>query len=306
VADAPPASEAYFVCVGTPLAGARADLADLGAAIEAISTVAPPGALVVIESTVPVGTTGSLAAAYPSLSFAVAPERVLPGDALREIATNDRVVGGDPRAAELLATYCRGRIDRVDPRLAELSKLVENAARDVQLALANTVAATSERLGVDPVALRRVVNRHPRVELLEPGIGVGGHCLPVDPWFLVGAAPEETRLLRAAREANDAVPERMIARIASHPGTIGLLGLAYKPDVDDARGSPAARIALALSAQREVIAADPYVEVVGVRAGSLEEVLARDVVVLLVAHRDYVALRARVLGTALDLCGGWR
>lgn len=305
VSPAVVAADAYVVCVATPWDGRAADTADVQVAVAAVADAAPDGALVVIESTVPVGTTEALAARAPSLRFAVAPERVLPGDALREIARNPRVVGGDPAAAALLATWCHGPIDLVEPRMAELAKLVENASRDVEIAFANTVAAVAGRWGVDPWALQRVVNGHPRARMATPGIGVGGHCLPVDPWFLVAAAPAETALLRAAREVNDLGPERAVAEVARHAGTIGLLGLAYKPDTDDVRNAPAVRVALALSASRDVLAADPYVTVPGVRAATVERILRRDVVVLLVAHSAYRGLKARVRGIPVDLCGGW-
>ncbi|MEQ1505040.1 MAG: UDP binding domain-containing protein, partial [Myxococcota bacterium] len=151
---------------------------------------------------------------------------------------------------------------------------------------------------------------HPRVSLRTPGIGVGGHCLPVDPWFLIGAAPDETALLRVARGVNDAVPDRWVARIraAAAGRPIGLLGLTYKADTDDLRASPALAIARALSSGADVLAADPYVaRVGGVRLGPVEDVLARPVVVLLVAHRAYLPLRPRIPAeaTAIDACAGW-
>ncbi len=309
----PPAADVYVVCVATPLGedGRSADLGDLEAAVASVDRAAPDGALVVLESTIPVGTTEGIAARHPRLLVAVAPERVLPGDALREIARNDRVVGGSPdaagRAAELLGTICAGRIDVVDARTAELAKLVENAARDVEIALANTVAALAAELGVDEGRLFDLARRHPRIRLLQPGIGVGGHCLPVDPWFLVRAAPERAGLLRAAREVNDAVPLAWVERIAAHPGRIGLLGLSYKPDTDDRRASPAVVVARALARSREVVVHDPFGPEPGLRDGGLDEVLGCDVVVHLVAHAAYRGLRGRVKASAVvvDAAGGW-
>ena len=195
---------------------------------------------------------------------------------------------------------------------AELAKLTENAARDVQIALANTAASAAEALGVDPVLLRTLVNRHPRVALLEPGVGVGGHCLPVDPWFVIDAAPAETALLRVAREVNDARPglwADRIARAADRAATkrIGLLGLTYKADTDDVRGSPAVEIARRLGERYDVLAADPYArQVDGIRLGTEDEVRARGVVALLVAHRAYAARGAPTGPVVVDACGGWR
>jgi UDP-N-acetyl-D-mannosaminuronic acid dehydrogenase len=311
-ATAPSSADVYVVCVGTPLAAdGSADLRDVDAAVEAIAAVMPGDALVVVESTVPVGTTDAIAARLraraPGARVAACPERVLPGDALREVVENPRLAGGVDEAsaaaaAEWLATFVTGRVDRTDARTAELAKLVENASRDVDVALANAVAAVAERFGVDPYELRALVNRHPRVRLAVPGVGVGGHCLPVDPWFLVRAAPAETTLLAEARRVNDAVPARWVDRILARAGgrPIGLLGLTYKADVDDFRGSPALEIARALSRRADVLAHDPYAAAVdGVALGRVEDVLARPVVALLVAHRAYEGLPV-----TLDCCGG--
>lgn len=309
--ERPVPADAYVVCVGRP-ADAGADGppdADLRGALADVAAVAPPGALCVVEATVPVGTTDALAAAHPGLRLAVAPERVLPGRALHEIATNPRVVGGPDDvardAAALLSTWCRGPTTRVDRRTAELCKLVENTARDVQIALANTVASLARAHGVDAHALRALVNQHPRVSLLEPGIGVGGPCLPVDPWLAQrGVAPEP--LVVAARQVNDAAPGLAAARIDREPGAIGVLGLTYKPDSGDLRRSPAVAVVRGL-AHRDVLAHDPHVRgpVAGVRLGPLADVLARDVVVLLVRHAAFAGWRDAARGRPLDLAAGW-
>jgi UDP-N-acetyl-D-mannosaminuronic acid dehydrogenase len=302
---------AFVVCVPTPLRDGAADLEALDDAIEAIGSVLPPRATVVLESTVPVGTTDvighRLRKIRADVAVAYCPERVWPGDALREIATNDRIVGGIDRestiaAEEVLRRFVGGRLDRTDARTAELVKLVENASRDVALAFAHTVARVAERSGLDPVEVRTLANRHPRVSLLEPGIGVGGHCLPVDPWFLVSAAPEDTALLRAAREANDAVPARIAERLLSEipsDASVALLGLAYKPDVDDLRNAPAIAIALAIAKRRDVVVCDPLVDAaavdrLGLRCATLEEALARSVLVLLVPHRLFASVSRRL------------
>jgi len=181
-------------------------------------------------------------------------------------------------------------------------KLVENASRDVGLAFAHTVARLAERWGLDPIEVRALANRHPRVALLEPGIGVGGHCLPVDPWFLVAAAPQDTALLRAAREANDAVPARVAKRLLDvipRGAGVALLGLAFKPDVDDLRNAPALAIALAIAADRDVVVCDPLVAAasvdrLGLRPVTLDQALERPVVVLLVPHRSFATVPGRL------------
>jgi UDP-N-acetyl-D-mannosaminuronic acid dehydrogenase len=320
-AVAPVPAEVYVVCVGTPLRPGthEADLADLTAAVQDVAGQCPADALVLIESTVPVGTTERLAhllrAGRPGVRVAAAPERILPGNVLVELAREPRVVGGvDPASADAAAVYLEscgsGRVERTDSRTAELCKLVENAARDVEIALANTVAAVARRAGVDPYALRALVNQHPRVKLRVPGIGVGGHCLPVDPWFLIGACPEETGLLATAREVNDGAVERWVAAIrrVAEGREVGLLGLGYKPDSDDLRLSPAVAIAVALSAEGPVVVADPYHERIGgLQVVSAARALSAPVVVLLVAHRAYRDLRSRLRPdqVAIDACGGW-
>ncbi|MEQ1571551.1 MAG: nucleotide sugar dehydrogenase, partial [Myxococcota bacterium] len=316
VVERPVASPVYAVCVGTPVGPDRApDLRELEAALDQVAEVALAGALVVIESTVPVGTTDAAAERLrrrvPGARVAACPERVLPGRALHELVNNPRIAGGvDPASGEAAAQWLRsfvdGPVEVVDARTAELAKLVENAARDVEIALANTVAATAAAHGVDPARLRSLVNRHPRVALLEPGIGVGGHCLPVDPWFLIARSPATTRLFAAAREVNDAAAGRWAAEIARVAAgrPIGLLGLAYKADSDDPRNAPAVEVARALARDHDVIAADPFVrEAAGVSVAPLDQVLARPVVALLVAHSAYRGLRPP--GVAVDACGGW-
>lgn len=316
VSAAPTPADVTAICVPTPVSDDhRPALGCFWDAVQAVDAVAPPDGLVIVASTVPVGTTERVAARLRTRSVVCCPERVLPGDAVREMVENPRIVGGDPaataRAVDWLRGWARGPIDVSDARTAELAKLLENAARDVEIALANTVAAAAEAVGVDPERVAELVSRHPRVKLLRAGIGVGGHCLPVDPWFVVDAAPGATGLLRAAREVNEAVPARWAARIAAEAERvgarrIGLLGLAYKPETDDVREAPAVRIARLLQPRFDVVAADPYVaRVDGIDVRPVEDVLASDVVVLLVAHR---ALRDVVVPAGrlrIDACGGW-
>lgn len=261
-------ADAFIIAVPTPI---RADkTADLSLVLAAAGTLAPhlnPGNLVVLESTSPPGTT--LAVAHEILRhrpdlrepggsaavlFAHAPERVLPGTALREITGNDRVLGGTTAEAgeaarELYARFVTGELIVTDATTAELVKLAENSFRDVNLAFANELAEISDELGVDAREVIRLANHHPRVAIMSPGPGVGGHCIPVDPWFIVESAPQSARLIRAARQVNDERPGRVLDRINGalerrpEAGVVLLLGLAFKPDIDDLRTSPALEIA---------------------------------------------------------------
>lgn len=332
-AATPVQAEYHVVAVPTPFAdGHRPDLSCVEAAVDALLPLLRPGDTVILESTVPVGTTERLAAriaaarpdlilpspgAAPkpgSIHLAHCPERVIPGRALHELTQNDRVVGGlgaacAHRAADLYCDMVRGRIALTDCRTAELVKLAENAYRDVNIAFANEMAAICGRLGVDPWNAIALANRHPRVSILAPGAGVGGHCIAVDPWFLVHGAPEEARLIRTAREVNGAVPPRVLRRIRDAASRfevprIACLGLAYKPDADDLRESPALGIVHDLARDgREVTVADPFLRGLPPALATLpnvalrdaaEAVLTSDVVAVLVAHTPFRGLDPRL------------
>ena len=245
-----------------------------GAEIGTIEAV--QGDTVILESTSPVGTTeamrDAIAAARPDLelpglgegqpdvSIAYCPERVLPGKILEELTHNDRSIGGiTPRCArKALAFYKRfvkGECVTTDARSAEMTKLVENAFRDVNIAFANELSMIADKQGLDVWEVIRMANRHPRVNILTPGPGVGGHCIAVDPWFIVDSAPDDTDLIRAARKVNDAKPHHLAGRIVEHARdlkdpVIACLGLAYKADIDDLRESPA------ITVVRELAGAD--------------------------------------------------
>lgn len=315
----------HLLAVPTPLgADRRADLSAVEAATDAIAPVLRSGDTVILESTVPVGTTEALAlrlaAARPDLRFpsrgiaepggvhvAHCPERVLPGRALHELVHNDRVIGGlgpacAARAASVYRGMVQGEVVLADCRMAELVKLAENAFRDVNIAFANELARICEGFGLDVRRAIALANRHPRVNILSPGAGVGGHCVAVDPWFLVAGAPEETRLIRAAREVNDATPHRIAARVrdaARQHDTrhVACLGLAYKPDVGDLRESPAVVVVQdLLRAGFSVSVSDPFVETLpeslsgAVRCDVAEAIASADVVAVLVAHAAFGAL----------------
>ncbi len=315
-------ADAYVIAVPTPFTdGHSPDLSYVKAATTALAPHVRAGALVVLESTSPPGATEKIgewlrelrpdlvdAAGELSVLLAHCPERVLPGRVMVELVSNDRIVGGvTPEAAEaaraLYATFCDGDILLTDARTAELAKLVENSFRDVNIAFANELSVIADQLNVDVWELIALANRHPRVNILQPGPGVGGHCIAVDPWFIVDAAPEQARLIRMAREVNDAKPGWVIEKVRERVGTtpnpvIAALGLAFKPDIDDLRESPARRITAALADEfprARVLAVEPNISRLpndlanrrNVELVDLATASTADVVVLLVDHREF-------------------
>ena len=323
----------HLIAVPTPcLAGQLPDLRCVEAATDALAPLLRPGDTVILESTVPVGTTEALAARLRSLrpdlnvpgevAIAYCPERVLPGRILRELVENDRVVGGlapacAAAAAGLYRGFVRGEVILADARMAELVKLAENAFRDVNIAFANELSLLCDRLGVDARRAIALANRHPRVDVLQPGVGVGGHCIPVDPWFLAAAAPEEARLIRTARAVHDDIPRRIAQRLREAAARfdaprIACLGLAYKPDVGDLRESPAlAIVADLLRDGLDVVVADPFVAALPASLDgaawmdAAEAVAAAEVVAILVAHTPYRTLDPAILDgkVVLDAVG---
>jgi UDP-N-acetyl-D-mannosaminuronic acid dehydrogenase len=326
-ATVPSPAEFFVIAVPTPLGpGHRADLSCVEAAVDAIAPLLRPGDTVALESTCPVGTTERLAAriaaARPDLRvprrgapvpegcihLAHCPERVLPGQALRELVENDRLIGGlteacARRAATFYQGFIRGQAILCEARMAELVKLAENAHRDVNIAFANELAGLCEQAGLDPWQAIALANRHPRVAILRPGAGVGGHCIAVDPWFLAELAPEAAPLIRAARGVNGAKPGQVAARIRAAAArfrapVVACLGLAYKPDVGDLRESPALAILRDLQAAGiTVLASDPCVAPPpGVTLLDAAEAVAQaDIVALLVAHTAFRGLDRAVL-----------
>ncbi len=264
-AAAPVPADAFILAVPTPVRGLahkRADLAAIEAAARAVAPLLRPGNLVVLESTAPPGTTervlrplleqGSGLVAGQDFWLAHCPERVLPGRILDELVNTDRVIGGidtgsAAAARDLYATFVRAGMFLTDATTAELVKLMENTNRDVNIALANEFALVAEHLGVNVWEAIDLANRHPRVQFLRPGPGVGGHCIAVDPWFVVNAAPGFTPLIAAGRAVNDGMPRHVADLVADALGglsgrTVLALGLTYKADVDDLRESPAAGV----------------------------------------------------------------
>jgi UDP-N-acetyl-D-mannosaminuronic acid dehydrogenase len=315
ISDHPEPADAFIIAVPTPFHDdKRADMSYVVSAAEAILPHLKSGDLVVLESTSPPRTTLDLVAPIlersglkaggtaqqDSFYLAYSPERVLPGQILRELIENARVIGGvNPASAQagrdLYSVFVRGEIVLTDATTAEMVKLMENTYRDVNIAIANEFSRLADRFGIDVWEAIEIANRHPRVEVLRPGPGVGGHCIGVDPWFLVEAAPDLTPLILTARKVNDGQPQYVVEMIRDALGDlagrqVAVLGLAYKPDVDDLRESPAIQVAQRLAqAGARVKAFEPFklqAQIPQVNsAASLEEALAgADLIALMVAH----------------------
>lgn len=342
-------ADAFLIAVPTPFnANHEPDLSYIESASKAIAPVLKAGDLVVLESTSPVGATERMAAwlaeMRPDLTFpqtagetsdiriAHCPERVLPGHVLSELVHNDRVIGGmTPRCSEVATSlykiFVEGECVITNARTAEMCKLTENSFRDVNIAFANELSMVCDKLDVDVWELIRLANRHPRVNILQPGPGVGGHCIAVDPWFIVSQAPEQSRLIRTAREVNDSKPEWVIAKVRSHIDDliastgktrisirIACLGLAFKANIDDLRESPALAITAAIAQEfpGQVVAVEPHIDAVpanlrqaDVPLVDMTEALLADVLVLLVDHKDLIAqpLHLRTNQRLLDTRG---
>jgi len=316
VSREPQAADAFIIAVPTPFyEDKRADLSAVKSAAEMILPHLQPGNLVVLESTSPPLTTvnlvqpileGSGLKAGRDFLLAYSPERVLPGQILKELVENARVIGGvDQQSAQagcdLYSLFVQGEIVLTDASTAEMVKLMENTYRDINIAIANEFSRLAYRFGVNIWEAIGIANKHPRVKILNPGIGVGGHCIGVDPWFFVEAAPDISHLIRTAREVNDAQPHFIFDLIRGNLSEINarriaVLGLAFKADVDDLRESPAVEIARLLAGTGALVKAyEPYRPLEQVfnlpTAASLEEAIAdADVILALVAHRPFKAL----------------
>ena len=331
----PEPADAFLIAVPTPFKNndstiPEPDLSYIKKASEAIAQVLKKGDLVILESTSPVGATEQmaewLAAARPDLSFpqklgenadvnvAHCPERVLPGHVVRELVENDRVIGGmttkcSARAVELYKIFVQGECVITNARTAEMAKLTENSCRDVQIAFANELSIICDKLDIDVWELISLANRHPRINILQPGPGVGGHCIAVDPWFIVSKTPDEAQIIHTARKVNDAKPQWVINKVklaiadflqanptkTAKDVTIACYGLAFKPDIDDLRESPALNITKQIAEIHAgtVIAIEPNIDKLPIKINSFELVSFNyaqknaDVNLLLVDHKEF-------------------
>ena len=310
--------------------------------VESASRMAAPhieqDTLVILESTSPVGTTEKVKSWVDDerarcglkpvrASYAHCPERILPGQMIKELVTNDRICGGLTREAgvkakSLYEIFATGTILVTDARTAEMVKLTENASRDVGIAFANELSMICDRLGIDVWEVIALANHHPRVKILDPGPGVGGHCIAVDPWFIVDSAPGESRLIRTAREVNDSKPQFILEKIRTaatgcgHRPTIACLGLAFKANVDDLRESPSLEIATTLANKGyTLLLVEPYITSLPVEIPHANAKLVdlgtalktADIVVLLVNHREFLGIEASALQNkaVIDTRGIW-
>ena len=347
----PEPADAFLIAVPTPFKNDNhdPDLSYIESAAKAIAPVLVKGNLVVLESTSPVGATEQmarwLAEARPDLTFpqthgegsdiriAHCPERVLPGHVLRELVHNDRVIGGmtpkcSAAACALYSTFLEGDCVVTNARTAEMAKLTENSFRDVNIAFANELSIICDELDINVWELISLANRHPRVNILQPGPGVGGHCIAVDPWFIVSKTPEQARLIRTAREVNDGKPRWVLDKVQQTIGqflianpdrsareiTIACFGLAFKPDIDDLRESPALAIASKLSSQHPgtTLFVEPNIAQLpkniaeGVLVDATTALAQADIAVLLVDHVAFRSLAPSDELVVIDTRGIWR
>lgn len=347
----PEPADAFLIAVPTPFKGSshEPDLVYIKAASQSIAPVLKKGDLVILESTSPVGATEQmaewLADARPDLTFpqtegegsdiriAHCPERVLPGKVLTELVENDRVIGGmtpkcSQAACDLYYIFLKGKCVVTNARTAEMAKLTENSFRDVNIAFANELSIICDKLDISVWELISLANLHPRVNILQPGPGVGGHCIAVDPWFIVSKTPEEARLIRTAREVNDSKPEWVINKVKlaiadylqANPDktvkdvTVACFGLAFKPDIDDLRESPALRIAEEITTMHSgrTIVVEPNIQQLeGSKAQAMdlkqldEAIAVADIAVLLVDHKQFKSVSLSDHVIAIDTRGIW-
>lgn len=340
----PDRADIFILALPTPFTeGQKPDLSFVRDGVQKIAPFIQPGNMVILESTSPVGTTEMIADLLherrPDLNIpgheggkgeqlyiAHCPERVLPGKILDEIVNNDRIIGGiddnsTRKVADFYRNFVNGSVLETSARSAELSKLVENSYRDVNIAFANELSLICDKLGVDVWEVIELANHHPRVNILKPGAGVGGHCISVDPWFIVDAAPTLSRLIRTARETNNYKSDWVYERIAGkaqklpHP-VIACLGLAYKPDIDDLRESPAVHIVKRLAENRnwQILVVEPFITALpaalakydNIKKCDLAEALtAANLVALLTGHTQFRTMADMDLAgkTVMDACG---
>jgi UDP-N-acetyl-D-mannosaminuronic acid dehydrogenase len=330
----PQAADIYMICVPTPFYADKQlptpNLEYVLKATESIADLIKAGDIVILESTSPVGTTDKIkdilsakAVNVEEISIAYCPERVLPGKIMVELIANDRIIGGiDEEATRKVSkfynTFVDGDVLTCSAKTAEMCKLAENSFRDVNIAFANELSMVCDTHDVNPWEVIRLANHHPRVNILQPGTGVGGHCIAVDPWFIVSGDPENARIIKQARQVNDSKPIWVVSKIAEqvkalvaegikHP-VIACLGLAFKPDIDDLRESPAVSVVEDLvDLGHDVVVVEPNITEHKVfRLSTFDDALGADLVVVLVNHTIFSSSgnRERLLdANALDFCG---
>lgn len=322
----PAPADVFIIAVPTPFHEGYVPNVDyVEAATRSIAPYVKPGNIVILESTSPVGTTDQVQSwlqdsgvDVTQIHIAHCPERVLPGKIMKELVENDRIVGGTTAAAtritaQFYRSFVQGEVLETDAKTAEMAKLTENSYRDTNIAFANELSILCDKFGIDVWELIRLANRHPRVNILQPGAGVGGHCIAVDPWFIVHKGGSDAKMIRTAREVNTYKTEWAIEKIKNaaltferqhgRPATVACMGLAFKPDIDDLRESPALHIVKRLSnEQLAVIAAEPNIQSYdGINLVAYQDAVERaDIVVFLVAHKEFKGLK---IEAALDFCG---
>lgn len=341
-------ADAYIVAVPTPFTESHdVDMKYIYSVADSIAPTLEGGELIVLESTSPPRTTRRMAEKIlelrpdlvadgaentdgkPVIYFAHCPERILPGNAMQELITNDRIIGGETeeatrRATEVYRTFCQGELLATNAVTAEMAKLTENSFRDVNIAFANELSLICDSLDINVWKLIELANHHPRVDILQPGPGVGGHCIAVDPWFIVSSDPENARLIRTAREVNDSKPERVVDKIAqavneTNASSIAVLGLAFKANIDDLRESPSLSITEKIVDKfdnKQLFVAEPNItdlptslrERPNVELAETPDAIKNsDVVVLLVEHDQFKKVTACELQgkTLIDTKGLW-
>lgn len=332
----PADADVFMVCVPTPLSGLlegipQPDISFVESAVRSLAPYLKPGNSVIIESTSPVGTTvdmanllASLGVDISAIQIAYCPERVLPGKIMTELVENDRVVGGlnsnsSAVVAEFYKTFVRGEVIQTDASTAEMCKLAENSYRDINIAYANELSMICSNAGINVSRLIELANRHPRVNILTPGVGVGGHCIAVDPWFVVAKDPDHARLIHTARNVNDFKTEWVIRQIEGQINTlrknlnrkpkVACFGLAFKPDIDDLRESPALQVAETVAKMDcELIVSEPNLDhhpsFILCELDKAQE--SADLLIFLVRHRQFSDLLRRISlseKSILDYCG---
>lgn len=327
----PEPADAFFIVVPTPFKqNHRADITYVESATRSVIPYLKPGDLFVIESTSPVFTTERMAEVIykerPELKdkiyIAYCPERVLPGNTLYELVHNDRVIGGvtpesTEKAIEFYSAFVQGKLHRTNARTAEMCKLTENSSRDSQIAFANELSMICDKAGINVWELIDLANKHPRVNILQPGCGVGGHCIAVDPWFIVSDYPEQAQIIKRARETNDYKADwcankvmeacQQFVEANDREPVVACMGLAFKPNIDDLRESPAKYIAsrIVSESRAEVLIVEPNVSAhSSFHLTDYREAYKRaDIVVWLVRHTPFVELPREEGKLELDFCG---